>query len=422
MGPQQSGSLTFTAAHDIGADTIFVKVASTITDIQVDMGGGTEERFVISVKTDNTGTSADNQFTLPWIGTYDVDWGDGNTETSVVDTQTHTYASAGTYDVKVTAVSGRIRFNNGGDKDKLLDIKNWGTCAWTEMNTAFYGCNSLTVVSASDTPNLSSVSSFYFAFSECSSLTSMDVSNWDVSNVSTMEFAFRNSPITTLDVSNWNTQSLTNAAYIFQNAIFNPDVSNWNMSNVTTIYTMLRNADLFDRSLANWDISNITNMGGLLVLAPGLSTANYDATLISWAAQTPQSNVNVNFGGSQYSYEAAAARQTLVNTYNWTITDGGQVASPEFAISVKTDNTGTSADNQFTIPWIGTYDVDWGDGNVDTSVVDTQTHTYASAGTYDVKVTATTGRIVFNNGGDRLKLLDIKNWGTCAWTRMRCCL
>ena len=40
-------------------------------------GVGIEERFVISVKTDNAGTSLDNQFTLPWIGTYDIDWGDG---------------------------------------------------------------------------------------------------------------------------------------------------------------------------------------------------------------------------------------------------------------------------------------------------------------------------------------------------------
>ena len=56
-----------------------------------------------------------------------------------------------------------------------------------------------------------------------------------------------------------------------------------------------------------------------------MSTANYDATLISWAAQTPQSNININFGGSQYSYEAVAARNTLINTYNWTITDGGGI-------------------------------------------------------------------------------------------------
>jgi surface protein len=298
--------------------------------VSLGLGGGSEpveERFIISVKTDNAGTSADNEFTLPWIGTYDVDWGDGNTETSVVDTQTHTYASAGTYDVKVTAVSGRIRFNNGGDKDKLLDIKNWGTCTWTDMSNAFYGCNSLTVVSASDTPNLSSIPSLYVAFSQCISLTSMYVSNWDVSNVTNMQFAFRNSPITTLDVSNWNTQSLIIASHIFQNAIFSPDVSNWNMSNVTTVREMLRNADLFDRSLANWDISNITTMTGLLVLAPGLSTTNYDATLISWAAQTPQNGISVNFGGSQYSLGGAAeaARNTLINTYSWTITDGGGV-------------------------------------------------------------------------------------------------
>ena len=281
------------------------------------------DAFIITIKTDNPGSSGDDQFTLPWIGTYDVDWGDGISDTGLVDTQTHTYASVGTYDVAVTATTGRISFSNIGDKDKLLDIQQWGTCAWTEMNTAFYGCNSLTVVSASDTPILSSVSSLYFAFSECSSLTSMDVSTWDVGNVSTMEFAFRNSPITTLDVSNWNTQSLTNAAYIFQNAIFSPDVSNWNMSNVTTIRDMLRNTNLFDRSLANWDISNITNMSGLLVSAPGLSTANYDATLISWAAQTPQSNIIVDFGNSQYSCDAEAARDTLINIYGWTINDGG---------------------------------------------------------------------------------------------------
>ena len=62
-----------------------------------------------------------------------------------------------------------------------------------------------------------------------------------------------------------------------------------------------------------------------------------------------------------------------------------------------------------------------GTGYTDTGLVDTQTHTYASAGTYDVAVTATTGRISFNNSDDAVKLLDIKQWGTCAWTRNGCC-
>ena len=55
-----------------------------------------------------------------------------------------------------------------------------------------------------------------------------------------------------------------------------------------------------------------------------MTQANYDALLISWAAQSVQSNVA--FGTSaQYTAGGAAeaARNTLVNTYSWTISDGG---------------------------------------------------------------------------------------------------
>ena len=54
----------------------------------------------ISVKTDNTGTSNDDQFTLPANGgPYDVtDWGDGESSLGVSNSQTHIYGGgAGTY-------------------------------------------------------------------------------------------------------------------------------------------------------------------------------------------------------------------------------------------------------------------------------------------------------------------------------------
>ena len=51
---------------------------------------GGDVPFTILVKTDNVGTSSDNQFTLPWTGTYSVDWGDGNKEDDLVNFQTHT--------------------------------------------------------------------------------------------------------------------------------------------------------------------------------------------------------------------------------------------------------------------------------------------------------------------------------------------
>jgi hypothetical protein len=54
-----------------------------------------------------------------------------------------------------------------------------------------------------------------------------------------------------------------------------------------------------------------------------LSTANYDSTLIGWAAQTVKTGVNFHGGNSTYSEGTAnAARETLL-TSNWVITDGG---------------------------------------------------------------------------------------------------
>ena len=386
----------------------------------VGLGGGgavTEPKFIIQVKTDESGTSADNQFTLPWIGTYDVIWGDGTSDSGVTDTQTHTYATAGTYDVSVTATTGRIRFNNGGDKSKLLDIKNWGICKWSSMSTAFNGCDNLIELSAIDTPDLSSVTDMRSMFNRAKNLNTIpNVNSWDVSNVTSISFTFGASKFNQ-DIGNWDTSNVTNMSGVFWgNNQFNYNIGNWNTSNVTTVYKMFDNNKI-NHSLAGWDISNITDFGGFMTNNTNFSTENYNATLISWALQSPQSNIVIGFR-SKYSYEASAARQTLIDTHGWTIIDGGQVAVPEFVIHVKTDEDGVSNANQFELPWVGTYSVDWGDSTVETGVVDTQTHTYATAGTYYIKVVATSGKVRFNNTGDKLKLLYIANWGNCEWTDM----
>jgi surface protein len=97
---------------------------------------------------------------------------------------------------------------------------------------------------------------------------------------------------------------------------------------------------------------------------------------------------------------------------------GGPAPNPAYQILVKTDNAGTSNDDQFTLPATGSYTVDWGDGVVE-DLSGAQTHTYPASGDYVIKVTGGLQRINFNNGGDRLKLLQIQNWGIIAWTSMQ---
>jgi surface protein len=94
---------------------------------------------------------------------------------------------------------------------------------------------------------------------------------------------------------------------------------------------------------------------------------------------------------------------------------GGVPPNPAYQILVKTDNAGTSSSTQFTLPATGTYDVDWGDGIVETKT-GAVTHTYGSAGNYVIQVTGGLTRINFNNGGDRLKLLEVQNWGDAVWS------
>jgi surface protein len=102
----------------------------------------------------------------------------------------------------------------------------------------------------------------------------------------------------------------------------------------------------------------------------------------------------------------------------------------DFVIAVKTDNAGTSSSTQFTIPTVGggyNYDVDCDNDGTDEATARTGNYTcsYAAPGTYTVRIKDNTGfgtgfpRIFFNNGGDRLKLLTIEQWGTGKWTSMQ---
>ena len=106
----------------------------------------------------------------------------------------------------------------------------------------------------------------------------------------------------------------------------------------------------------------------------------------------------------------------LINSFRF---GGGAAPSdPDFTMLVKTDNAGTSASDQFTIPTTGTgynYDVDWGDGTTSSGLTGSTTHTFPSAGNYVVKISGDFPQIYFANGGDRLKVLEVQNWGNIVW-------
>jgi hypothetical protein len=89
---------------------------------------------------------------------------------------------------------------------------------------------------------------------------------------------------------------------------------------------MLKNADNFGRPLQYWDITSGTDFNNFMSFATGISTQRYNSTLKEWSLQSPNINQSVNFGGSTYSIGVGTFwRDILINTYGWTIIDGGGV-------------------------------------------------------------------------------------------------
>jgi hypothetical protein len=84
----------------------------------------------------------------------------------------------------------RIRFNNGGDKDKLLEINQWGDIEWSAMDRAFMGCSNV-VAEFEDTPNVSAVTTFLRTFNLASNFNA-NLSDWDIGNATTISNIFNN--------------------------------------------------------------------------------------------------------------------------------------------------------------------------------------------------------------------------------------
>jgi surface protein len=280
--------------------------------------------FITTWKTDNDGASDDNQITITTTTddqNYTVDWGDGSETTGVAGGITHTYLTAGTYTVSISGDFKNIRFNWWSDRTKLLTIEQWGDIEWNTMEAAFNYCENL-AVNALDVPDLTKVSNMAGMFTEVKAINS-DLSQWDVSSVTDMSGMFESATTFNQDIGSWDVSSVTNMSEMFYYAVaFNQDISSWDVSSVTTMRYMFENAAAFNQDISSWDVSSVTIMS-YMFYGVTLSTPNYDALIQGWSSQTLQSNVSFNGGNSQYSSASESARNVLLNTYSWSIADGG---------------------------------------------------------------------------------------------------
>ncbi len=233
--------------------------------------------FVTTWKTDNPGTSADDQIRVSaWGGgfNYSIDWGDGSNDTGVMGPITHTYASPGTYTVRI---SGDFpRFSASGDAEKLLSVEHWGDIAWDSMQSTFQGCTHL-VLNATDAPDLSRVSSMSNTFYKASSFNG-EIGDWDVSNVTNMRYLFSGASSFNGEIGDWDVSKVTNMSNMFSHASsFDRDIGNWDVGKVTKMTSMFRGATSFNSDIGDWNVGSVTDMQYMFDLA-----SSFDRNIGDW--------------------------------------------------------------------------------------------------------------------------------------------
>ena len=104
-------------------------------------------------------------------------------------------------------------------------------------------------------------------FSNCSSLTSMDLSGFDTSKVTMMSDMFNGcSSLTSLDLSSFDTSKVTMMLSMFNNcsSLTSLDLSGFDTSEVTSMNGMFHScSSLVSLDISGFDTSNVTNVTGI---------------------------------------------------------------------------------------------------------------------------------------------------------------
>ena len=144
-----------------------------------------------------------------------------------------------------------------------IDFSNFNSNNVTNMGALFFGCSSLTSINLSNfkTNNVINMSGM---FSGCLSLTSINLTHFNTNKVTDMSHMFSEcSSLSSINLFNFNTTNVTDMTAMFYgcSSLINIDLSNFNSNKVTNMNFLFdRCFSLTNVNLSNFNINNVYNM------------------------------------------------------------------------------------------------------------------------------------------------------------------
>ncbi len=265
----------------------------------------------------STGSSNSNQIKLPLYsaGTYNftVDWGDGNSDNITTGNQaevTHTYAVAGNYTINITGEIVGFRFNDDGDRLKLIDISQWGNLRVGNYGDYFYGCENLNST-ATDALNLTGTTDLNNMFRRTTNFNG-DITNWDVSQVIEMDYMFVDARAFNQPIGVWDVSNVTEMDYMFMNAFrFNQSLNSWNVSKVTNMNSMFRSATDFNEDITGWEVVSLTTARDMFYHA-----TNFNQDISGWDVSSLVYAAGFFYDAENFNQDISSWNTSKINDMN----------------------------------------------------------------------------------------------------------
>ena len=203
----------------------------------------------------------------------------------------------------------RINIDQGIDRAGLTLVENWGTTAWTSMQTAFRGCFNLQVT-ATDVPDLSGVTDMSKLFEACSILNSPgNINSWNMAAVTNMSYMFYGTSSFNQNIGTWNTAAVTNMSFMFSGASsFNQNIGSWNTAAVTDMSYMFYGASGFNQYIGLWNTTAVTDMGGMF-----LGASSFNQNIGSWNTAAVTNMPSMFYGASSFNQNIGSWNTATVN-------------------------------------------------------------------------------------------------------------
>ena len=316
----------------------------------------TETAMVLKYTTTTPSEDIQVRMNNSYTKLYNVDWGDGSEDTGITtNTKDHTYALAGTYEVKITGTFEAPNFGGMSttNRNKIVEFSNWGELKYVYLYQCFYQCINMNYT-ATDNPDLSTATAnktniMRQMFYNCDAITgTLDLSGWTnlecIGNYGMLSMFESVSNVKEINLSGWTLTNSDNATSLFKNVgrtnasgtIFTLNNITW--TDNTSFASCFNGAKINTINLANWTLKSSGSISFSSFMINCLSDNSIALDLSTWT-NTAQMGTMTNFMRSDSDTNVWVS----LNTTGWDTSGMTGMSFAFFNCQYLTEITGLNA-------------------------------------------------------------------------------